>query len=66
VENFTTRDGIVVSKKDFEAFVRVQMSGITNMYARDLVCGYAGISEKVYTAIISGGNYQIMKTLFKV
>lgn len=66
IENFTTKDGIVVSKDDFEAFVKVQMSGITNMYARDLVCSYAGITEEVYKAIIGSGNYQTMKTLFKV
>lgn len=47
----------MVSKRDMQAFENVRQSGVTNMFARDVVCKLAGISKKTYMEIIEGDNY---------
>lgn len=35
-----------ITKDDFKAYVRVQKSGVTNMWAVDFVCQLSGLTEK--------------------
>lgn len=37
---------IEITKEDFEAYVGVQKSGVTNMWAVDLVCDLSGLDRE--------------------
>jgi len=55
-----------VSKKDFEAYVRVQRSGVTNMYAVDLVSKLSGLTKEKIFYIMDGDNYRKLSKKFKI
>ncbi len=44
-----------VSKADFEAYERVRISGVTNMFAVGVVMSYSGLSRETIIAIME--NY---------
>lgn len=56
-EKFQNKEDVMandfgVSKEDFEAYETVRASGVTNMFARDIVLSLSGISRDVYMAIL--------------
>jgi len=55
-----------VSKKDFEAYVRVQRSGVTNMWAVDLVSKLSGLTRDKIFYIMEGENYRKLSKKFKI
>jgi len=55
-----------VSKKDFEAYVRVQRSGVTNMWAVDLVSKLSGLTKEKIFYIMDGDNYRKLSKKFKI
>lgn len=42
-----------ITKEDFEAYVRVQMSGVTNMWAVNIVEELSGLSKEKIMTIMS-------------
>jgi len=48
---------MAVSFQEFLAFVKVQMSGVTNMYDMKRVCSLAHISEQTYRIILRDYDY---------
>ena len=42
-----------ITKEDFEAYIEVQNSGVTNMWAIDTVCDLSGLEKNQVMAIIS-------------
>jgi len=57
---------IKISKKDFEAYVRVQRSGVTNMFAVDMVSKLSGLTKDKIFYIMEGDNYRKLSKKFKV
>ena len=55
-----------ISKEDFEAYVRVQRSGVTNMWAVDLVSKLSGITKDKIFYIMEGKNYRKLSKKFKI
>ena len=53
-----------VSKKDFEAYVRVQRSGVTNMFAIDLVSKLSGLTRDKILYIME--KYRELSKRFKI
>jgi len=53
-----------ISKKDFEAYVRVQRSGVTNMFAVDLVSKLSGLTRDKILYIME--NYRELSKRFKI
>jgi len=53
-----------LSKKDFEAYVRVQRSGVTNMFAVDLVSKLSGLARDKIFYIME--NYRELSKRFKI
>jgi len=53
-----------ISKKDFEAYVRVQRSGVTNMFAVDLVSKLSGLARDKIFYIME--NYRELSKRFKI
>jgi len=53
-----------ISKKDFEAYVRVQRSGVTNMFAVDLVSKLSGLTRDKILYIME--NYRELSKKFKI
>jgi hypothetical protein len=50
-----------ITKEDFEAYVEVQKSGVTNMFAVNLVCQLSGLTkEKVLDIMENYGKYEDM------
>jgi hypothetical protein len=52
---FTAPQGLAISKGDFEAYERVRSSGVTNMYAINVVEDYSGLPREKIIAIMK--NY---------
>ena len=44
----------LISREDFAAYVAVQKSGVTNMFAVDQVCELSGLSRDQVLAIMEG------------
>ena len=55
-----------ISKEDFEAYVRVQRSGVTNMFAVDLVSKLSGLTRDKIFYIMEGENYRKLSKKFNV
>jgi len=55
-----------ISKEDFEAYVRVQRSGVTNMFAVDLVSKLSGLIKEKIFYIMEGNNYRKLSKKFKI
>ena len=53
-----------ISKKDFEAYVRVQRSGVTNMFAVDFVSKLSGLTRDKLFYIMD--NYRNLSKKFKI
>ena len=53
-----------ISKKDFEAYVRVQRSGVTNMFAVNLVSKLSGLARDKILYIME--NYRELSKRFKI
>ena len=53
-----------ITKKDFEAYVRVQRSGVTNMFAVDLVSKLSGLTRDKILYIME--NYRELSKRFKI
>ncbi len=53
-----------ISKKDFLAFVRVQKSGVTNMYNVSLVSDLTGLTKEALLDIMR--NYEKYTNKFEV
>lgn len=53
-----------ITKKDFEAYVRVQRSGVTNMFAVDLVSKLSGLTRDKILYIME--NYRKLSKRFKI
>jgi len=60
MRNKTTK----IIKKDFEAYVRVQRSGVTNMFAVDLVSKLSGLTRDKILYIME--NYRKLSKKFKI
>lgn len=43
-----------VTKEDFEAYEEVRRSGVTNMFAVNIVCKLSGLERKTVMAIMYG------------
>lgn len=56
------------TKEQFQDYVRVQMSGITNMFNVDLVCSLSdhGLKPEHCFYIFSGDNYSMLKEEYGV
>lgn len=55
-----------ITKEDFEAYVRVQRSGVTNMFAVDLVSELSGLAKNKIFYIMEGDNYRKLSKKFKI
>jgi len=55
-----------ITKEDFEAYVRVQRSGVTNMWAVDLVSKLSGLTKDKIFYIMEGNNYRKLSKKFKI
>jgi len=53
-----------ITKEDFEAYVRVQRSGVTNMFAVDLVSKLSGLTRDKILYIME--NYRELSKRFKI
>jgi len=53
-----------ISKEDFEAYVRVQRSGVTNMFAVDLVSKLSGLTRDKILYIMD--HYRELSKRFKI
>ena len=42
-----------ITKEDFEAYIEVQKSGVTNMFAVNTVCDLSGLERNQVMAIMS-------------
>jgi len=62
MRNKTTK----ITKKDFEAYVRVQRSGVTNMWAVDYVSKLSGLTKDKIFYIMDGDNYRKLGRKFKI
>jgi hypothetical protein len=48
-----------ITKKEFEAYVKVQKSGVTNMWAVNIVCDLSGLTKEQCLDIMNNyGKYQ--------
>lgn len=59
---FTSAKGVHVSEKEFEAYVKVQMSGVTNMFDVNTVSSLSGLDRDVIFAIMD--NYEQLDKMF--
>jgi hypothetical protein len=50
-----------VSKEAVERFLQIRDSGVTNMFARDVVCALAGLTKEEYYSIISNFDEYLNK-----
>ena len=57
---------IKISKKDFEDYVRVQRSGVTNMWDVDKVSKLTGLTKDKIFYIMEGKNYRKLSKKFKI
>lgn len=46
-------ENLSVSKEAVERFLQIRDSGVTNMFARDIVCALAYLTKEEYHSIIS-------------
>jgi len=53
-----------ITKEDFESYVRVQRSGVTNMFAVDLVSKLSGLTRDKILYIME--NYRKLSKKFKI
>ena len=52
-----------ITEEQFDAYVEVQMSGVTNMWAVNLVCELSGLEHDTVMTIMK--NYAAIKTKYK-
>ena len=45
-----------ITQEEFDAYVKVQMSGVTNMFNVSVVSDYSGLSRDKITTIITNYN----------
>lgn len=57
---------IKISKEDFEAYVRVQRSGVTNMWDVGKVSKLSGLTRDKIFYIMEGKNYRKLSKKFRV
>jgi len=62
--NGMRNQAIKITKEDFEAYVRVQRSGVTNMFAVDLVSKLSGLTRDKILYIME--NYRELSKKFKI
>lgn len=55
-----------ITKEDFESYVRVQRSGVTNMFAVNLVSELSGLTKEKIFYIMEGDNYRKLSKKFKI
>ena len=53
-----TIETVNITQDEFEAYVDVQMSGVTNMFNVSVVSDYSGLSKEKIIEIMS--NYEIL------
>ncbi len=52
-----------VTEEQFDAYVEIQMSGVTNMWAVNLVCELSGLEKETVMTIMK--NYADIKKKYK-